>query len=474
MSSTTISEKRKKANGSKMDDKKKKSGEEEEEKIKVIDLSQSDSEEEEAEKKKGDLSLKTYRDKLKAALGHLDEANGALLYHLQRNVVKVGRRSLDWHDEVKPVNFADPDAEILFPQVQLELLGQRFAFRDGYSHLTAHVIVDPVDWVLRILTRVDDELKPKEECSMELGGQDPTRTALCELIRCTFRDIFDDIYSDEEDEDSDQEEEKEEKEEEEEEEPVANKKRIKSEPATSASVSVADSASALTRLADTDKERPKLSDEFQAKVATILYSGLFRRNDYGGFLYDLMSSSGCDRSAFKELLAEPASLREDSNQSICERRRLWARVTLGKPFATDEELLQAIRLYNVACVELQSDRIDCIEEIKTLCRNTPELGSMSRSNEIWWIREMKRTLARSMMNLANMRNCILVDLNGTDSNWTTARWIAEELFTPEQTLPAAMDSNIVYDHETELKPVQEAWVRVEARIREKGFADVVL
>ncbi len=490
-------EKRKKPNtkaaAAKKKETKKKPVEEEKKEKEVIDLSQSDEEEE--TKVKGqvikNLVLEAFRAKLQDAAKHVDMAED-MLRTLRKVKPAVCKRRLEWEEQVKPVDLSDPDSELLIPQMHLQLLKQRFEFRDGHSWIEVMVLVDPVHWALRIVSKGDDDSKYRGEALLGLEKEGPTSIALEVVVDTALKDIFEDIYSDNEDssdeDEEDDEEKEEEEEEEEEEEPVANKKkpRVKAEPAALAQVNAgpttqandkddepmpqADGEDSQVNGSDKKKKQARIPDEFQVKLAEILHRGLFRRNDYSKLVYELISWTG-DREAFKELLAAPEHVDEDSNRLNYERTRVWAQVTRGKKFSTDQDLLEMVRQFNLACVELQNQRLDCIKEVKTMCYQAN--GLKLPSNDVWWRRVLNRSLAQSMMNLENMRNCTMLGL-GHKSSWADVRKAAEDLLADGQAMPLGTDASIVFDAEAELKPVQEAWTRVSARIKADGYAENVL
>lgn len=481
---TATTEKRKKPNTKaaatkkKEKETKKKPVEEEKKEKEVIDLSQSDEEEETETEVKGqvikNLVLEAFRAKLQDAAKHVDMAE-EMLRTLRKVKPAVCKRRLEWEEQVKPVDLSDPDSELLIPQVQLQLLKQRFEFRDGHSWIEVMVLVDPVHRALRIVSKGDDDSKYRGEALLGLEKEGPTSIALDVVVDTAMKDIFEDIYSDNEDTSDDEEDDDDD--EEEEEEPVANKKkpRVKAEPAASIQINdepmpQADGEDSQVNGSDKKKKQTRIPDEFQVKLAEILHRGLFRRNDYSKLVYELISWTA-DREAFKELLAAPDHADEDSNRLSYERTRVWARVTQGKKISTDQDLLEMVRRFNLACVELQNQRLDCIKEIKTMCYQVE--GLKLPSNDVWWRRVLNRSLAQSMMNLENMRNCTMLGL-GHKSSWADVRKAAEDLLADGQAMPLGTDASIVFDAEAELKPVQEAWTRVSARIKADGYAENVL
>lgn len=455
---------------------KKKPVEEEKKEKEVIDLSQSDEEEETNVKGQviKNLVLEAFRAKLQDAAKHVDMAE-EMLRTLRKVKPTVCKRRLEWEEQVKPVDLSDPDGELLIPQMQLQLLKQRFEFRDGYSWIDVMVLVDPVHWALRIVSIGDDDSKYRGEALLALEKEGPTSIALEVVVDTAMKDIFEDIYSDNEDTSDDEEDDDDD--EEEEEEPVANKKkpRVKAEPAASAQADDHDDDDDDEPMpqvngSDEKKKQARIPDEFQVKLAEILHRGLFRRNDYSKLVYELISWTG-DREAFKELLAAPKYADEDSNQLSYERTRVWAQVTRGKKISTDQDLLEMVRRFNLACVELQNQRLECIKEVKAMCYQAE--GLKLPSNDVWWRRVLNRSLAQSMMNLENMRNCTMLGL-GHKSSWADVRKAAEDLLADGQAMPLGTDASIVFDAEAELKPVQEAWTRVSARIKADGYAENVL
>lgn len=455
---------------------KKKPVEEEKKEKEVIDLSQSDEEEETNVKGQviKNLVLEAFRAKLQDAAKHVDMAE-EMLRTLRKVKPTVCKRRLEWEEQVKPVDLSDPDDELLIPQMQLQLLKQRFEFRDGYSWIEVMVLVDPVHWALRIVSIGDDDSKYRGEALLALEKEGPTSIALEVVVDTAMKDIFEDIYSDNEDTSDDEEDDDDD--EEEEEEPVANKKkpRVKAEPAASAQADDHDDDDDDEPMpqvngSDEKKKQARIPDEFQVKLAEILHRGLFRRNDYSKLVYELISWTG-DREAFKELLAAPKYADEDSNQLSYERTRVWAQVTRGKKISTDQDLLEMVRRFNLACVELQNQRLECIKEVKAMCYQAE--GLKLPSNDVWWRRVLNRSLAQSMMNLENMRNCTMLGL-GHKSSWADVRKAAEDLLADGQAMPLGTDASIVFDAEAELKPVQEAWTRVSARIKADGYAENVL
>lgn len=218
--------------------------------------------------------------------------------------------------------------------------------------------------------------------------------------------------------------------------------------------------------------------DLEQRVREILDRGLFRRYNYGAMLQALRRIFEDDK-AWQDLLACPSNTREDRNQTIYERRRMWARVTEGKSPATDQELLEMVRKYNLAYVHLQSQRLDCIDELRTLIQDVPAL---QRTTNFFWWRRFFGGLLESITRLDNMRDLMMLGLwkynrKEPAEEWKDTREIVAEDLCVDQTIPV-MDPRVAsaFRLDTELKPVQEAWAPVEKRIKEwnHGMAKFVL
>lgn len=219
--------------------------------------------------------------------------------------------------------------------------------------------------------------------------------------------------------------------------------------------------------------------DLEQRVATILDRGLFRRYNYGAMLQTLRRIFEDDQ-AWQDLLVCPSNPREDRDKTIYERRRMWARVTEGKSPATDQELLEMVRKYNLAYVQLQSQRLDCVDDLKTLIQDVPAL---QRTTNFFWWRRFFGGLLESITNMTNMRDLVMLGLLKYNRKEPAAEWkdtreiVAEDLCVDGQTIPVE-DPRVAsaFCLETEFKPVEEAWAPVEKRIKEwnHGMAAFVL
>lgn len=474
----------------------------------VIDLSQSDSEDEiekktkveevkaETQAKSQDQeaeteakarvsisdqeTVKKYRLMLEQSPDYLDTINEDLLPRLANTVSMIKGKALEWQDQVTVVYLGDPDSDFLLPQVQLQLLKSEFFYEDKGETKWIEVVVvaDPVHCQLQVLSRMMGA--PEHDLALESRvalPRTPTAEALhnvCVLVEEAFVEIFSDIYCEEEeeeelktpvkkakpatlvkdtdDEDSSSDDEDDDNDDEDEPMPPVQAKTTKNQ-------------------ARAEKEQGTVPHDLYSAIKGILEKGLFRRNDYGYFLTSVRSAFH-DSSAWEDMLDDNSDPKFDGNSALCERRRLWARVTNDKSPATDKELLEMVRQYNVACMQLQAQRLDCIEELKAL---RPKIQELCKSSAYFfnWTRYWSY-LANSVLNLDNLCNCIALGIYPTDYTWQDVRGVLEDrMLAEDQKLPP-LDSTIVYESKAELESMKEAWKPVEARIKKSAFATSIL
>ncbi len=466
-----------------------------EEKEEVVDLSVSDSEGEDTEKKakveEGKVkvsasdreTVKSYRRMLEESADRFDEINEGLLPLLFNKVSVVRGKPLEWQEEVTVIYLDDPDSELLLRQCQLQLLKSKFFFTDKADSKWIEVVVvaDPVHCQLRLLSRMmhDPEHALKQESQVALPPDSASASreqwdAVCLAVEEAFEEIFEDIYCEEEEEEEEQEETKT---------PVkkakpATQPQVPSKSKTAPRIIEESDDEDSDEDSDDDEPMPpikakavskkgKVPDDLVIIIGGILDKGLFRRNDYGDFLMTLRSAFNDDK-AWEDMLANHSDPQYDNNNALYECRRIWARLFKGQSPATDKKLLEMVRQYNVACVELQAKRLDCIEEIKAMIPRIKQLNELCSS--VYWNRHWK-LLANSILNFDNLCSSIAL---GSSCTWKEVREVLEDhVLAAGQALPP-LDSTIVYNDSEELEPMKKAWKPIEARISASGFASAIL
>lgn len=474
----------------------------------VIDLSQSDSEDEiekktkveevkaETQAKSQDQeaeteakarvsisdqeTVKKYRLMLEQSPDYLDTINEDLLPRLANTVSMIKGKALEWQDQVTVVYLGDPDSDLLLAQVQLQLLKSKFFFTDKgeTKWVEVMVVADPVHCQLQVLSRMMGA--PEHDLAVESRvalPRNPTAEAwnnVCVLVEEAFVEIFSDIYCEEEEEeelktpvkkakpatlvkDTDDDDDSDDDDDDDDDEPMppvqANGQDKKEE-------------------TQVKKEKPKgkVPAELESSIRAILEKGLFRRNDYGYFLMSLRSVFNDDK-AWEDMLVDNRDPKFDLNNALCERRRLWARVTSGKSPATDQELLEMVRQYNVAAVQLQAQRLDCIEELKTM---KPKIRELSKADNYFNWGRFWSNLANSIVNLDNLHVCISLGIYPLDYTWGDVREVLEDRMLADGQVLPPLDSTLVYDAKQELELLKQAWEPIEARIKASDFARNIL
>lgn len=204
---------------------------------------------------------------------------------------------------------------------------------------------------------------------------------------------------------------------------------------------------------------------FALKIREILDRGLFRRNDYGQLLLNLIMTFGGKNDPsvkmyWRDMLCTPRVHTDDRNDSGYAARRVWARISDGKPIANDLELSKLIAEFNRAMVQLQGVRLDCIRELESLI-NEDWLHVWNRG-QVW-----RDWLARSMMNFANLRNCDLVGIDD-ERDWDKNRLALCSYFTKDQRVPE-LDEHVkrVWNlgEATDTEELKALWKPIEDRLK---------